>query len=84
MPNCAYHGNGLQEKYLKGLLGQLVQPERAAAEIEDIVVCRHLRFEIAGHGIETLFALFFRYQETRLAHDPQMLRNVVLGGVQPL
>jgi hypothetical protein len=66
----------------KALLRKLIQPERAAAEIERAVIGFHLRFQMARYRIKMLLASFLGFEEPRLAHDPQVLGDVVLRHFQ--
>jgi hypothetical protein len=58
-------------------LGELIETERAAAQIERAVVGGNLRFEMMRHGVHALLAPLLHFKEPSLPHDPQMLRNIV-------
>ena len=64
------------------LLRKLVQAKSAATEIEGVVVRRRLGFELACDRVKVSLAALLNLQETGLAHDPQVFRDIVLGGVQ--
>ena len=84
MRNRAYIGDRPQAQISPGLIGQFVESERAATEVEDIIVGRDATFEIEGHSVEAQLPLFLDFQQARLAHDAQVLGHVVLRNIQPL
>jgi hypothetical protein len=55
------------------LPGELIQPEGAAAEVEDVVVGGYLSLEVADDRVQTFFALLLDFQQSCLTHNPQML-----------
>jgi len=46
------------------LLGELIEPEGAAAEVEDVVVGGYLSLEITDDRVQTFFALLFDLQQS--------------------
>jgi len=86
IPETASHimpSDGLALSGMRGGdLRELVEAEGAAAEIQDIVVGGHVRFEFFGYEVNALLALFFALEESRFAQDAEMFGDVVLGDVQ--
>jgi hypothetical protein len=64
------------------LSGKLVQPEGAAAEIENMVIRRDVGLQLAGNCVEPLLAALLDLQETGFAHHSQVFGDVVLGDMQ--
>src|ERR1017187_6312675 len=65
------------------LLWQLVEPERAAAQFQHILIGSQLVLQARDHGVEPLLPLLHHFNQPRLLQDPQVLRYVVLGDLQP-
>ena len=81
MLNCAYLDE-MRNPHSRDLFRKLIEAERAAAKVNDIVVRCHLRLQVLHHGIETLFPPLLHLQTSGLPHNAEVLGDIELGGAQ--
>lgn len=65
------------------LLGQVIEAERATAEVEN-VIRGDTGLEISRNCVEALLTLFARFQQAGLLHNSKMLGNVVLRSAESI
>ena len=64
LPLLLAFGRGLRE---------FIQAEGAAAEVQNIVVRRDVRFEFFRYKMNALFAVLFALEQSSFPHDAEML-----------
>ena len=60
------------------LFRQLVESERAAVEVEDVLVRRQTRGKSRGDAVAPQLAVRLHFQQTGLAQDAQVFGGIVL------
>ena len=63
-------------------LTKFVQPEGAATEIEDVIICRHVGLQSVVNRMYPMLASFFNLQQSCFTHDAEMLGDIVLRDLE--